>query len=133
MSQSILEYFDALERLIKNAPRVVPKNTKISNDSVAIEAGRKRGSIKRSRAMFSVLISAIDQAATNQNCCVQKSPGDVLKERNKKIKEEYGQLREQYEYLVSENIKMLVVIAELKKELAQFRGGNVIPLFLPKE
>ena len=40
---NLLDYFDALERLKSGKPINVPKGTKITNDSVALEAGRKRG------------------------------------------------------------------------------------------
>lgn len=47
MNETLEEYFDALERLKSNQPINVPKNSKINNDTVALEAGRKRGSIKK--------------------------------------------------------------------------------------
>ncbi len=54
------EYNQALERLIKNTPINVPKGTKINKDTVALEAGRKRGSIKKNREIFNELINKID-------------------------------------------------------------------------
>jgi predicted acyltransferase (DUF342 family) len=36
---SIVEYFEALERLKKGEPLIVQKDTKISKDSVSLEAG----------------------------------------------------------------------------------------------
>ena len=39
-------YLSALERLKNNTPVVLPKGTRISKDTVALEAGRKRSSIK---------------------------------------------------------------------------------------
>ena len=41
----IEEYFKALERLKKNKPLNVPIGTKITNDAVSLEAGRKKGTI----------------------------------------------------------------------------------------
>ena len=41
------EYYKALDRLIQNKPINVPIGTKINNDTVALEAGRKRGSLKK--------------------------------------------------------------------------------------
>ena len=43
------DYYAALERLKANKPEVLPKGSAINNDTVALEAGRKRGSIKKSR------------------------------------------------------------------------------------
>lgn len=43
------EYYAALERLKVNKPTIITKGSAINNDTVALEAGRKRGSIKKSR------------------------------------------------------------------------------------
>lgn len=43
------EYELARLRIKKNKPIIVPRFTKISLDSVAIEAGKKQGSIRKSR------------------------------------------------------------------------------------
>ena len=40
------DYYAALERLKANKPIVLPKGSAINNDTVAMEAGRKRGSTK---------------------------------------------------------------------------------------
>lgn len=66
MSSSMAEYFEALDRLNKGANKVVPKGTRITNDSVALEAGRGKGSIKKSRPVFTALIAAIEAAASEQ-------------------------------------------------------------------
>ena len=66
MSSSMAEYFEALDRLKKGANKVVPKGTRITNDSVALEAGRGKGSIKKSRPVFTALIAAIEAAASEQ-------------------------------------------------------------------
>jgi hypothetical protein len=47
INSTLEECFQALERLIKNRPINVPMNSKINKDTVALEAGRKRGSIKK--------------------------------------------------------------------------------------
>jgi len=58
---AVNEYYAALERLKANKPTVLPKGSAINNDTVALEAGRKRGSIKKSR--HAALVEAIEQAA----------------------------------------------------------------------
>lgn len=63
MSDILREYFEALDRIKKGRPINVPKATKITNDSVSLEAGRKKGTIKKSRPIFSELIAAINAAA----------------------------------------------------------------------
>lgn len=67
MSEMLGEYFEALERLKQGKPHHVSVGTKISNDSVALEAGRNKGAIKKSRSIFADLIVAIEVAAKEQN------------------------------------------------------------------
>ena len=55
-SDPLADYFEALDRLQKGRPRIVPLGTKITNDAVSLEAGRKKGSIKKSRDLFKDLI-----------------------------------------------------------------------------
>ncbi len=50
MADILQDYFDALERLKTGKPVNVPKGTKITNDSVSLEAGRKKGTIKKIQA-----------------------------------------------------------------------------------
>ena len=42
MPDILKDYFEALERLKKGKPTNVPKGTRITNDSVSLEAGRKK-------------------------------------------------------------------------------------------
>ena len=53
-------YYSALERFVNNVPVIVPLGTKISYDAVSLEAGKSKGSIKKSRLMFTDLIKKID-------------------------------------------------------------------------
>lgn len=64
--KSLGKYYEALDRLIKNSPNVVAKGTKISYDSVSLEAGQSKGSIKKSRPVFSELIKTIDKHKVNK-------------------------------------------------------------------
>src|SRR5258708_24791305 len=74
--QPLEEYFAALERLKAGNPKIVRKGTKITNDAVSMEAGRGKGSIKKSRDAFADLISSITLAAAEQS-----SPKNKQKER----------------------------------------------------
>lgn len=65
MSEMLKDYFEALERLKSGKPVIMPKGTKITNDSVSLEAGRKKGTIKKSRQIFAELIKAIDDTTIN--------------------------------------------------------------------
>ena len=88
----IEDYYKALDRLISNKPINVEKGTKINNDTVALEAGRKRGTIKKSRPAFDSLIKAIEQAQSEQNLPMEK-----LKLQKSKYKDDAEDYRQKYE------------------------------------
>ena len=71
---AIDEYYAALERLKANKPIILPKGSAINNDTVAMEAGRKRGSIKKSRhaALIEAIELAVQQAGQNVLSSTQK-------------------------------------------------------------
>jgi len=120
---SLKEYFEALERIITDTPLHVPKGAKITNDSVAIEAGRKKGSIKKSRDNFSNLIAAIKLAAEEQN---KKSSNIQDKLNSTKIKA--AQYRTDLEAALARELSLLYEVYELKKQLAKITGSNIIPI-----
>lgn len=91
-TSAMTNYFAALDRLVKGTPTVVAKGTKITNDSVALEAGRGKGSIKKSRSVFTALIEAIDLAAAEQ-----VKPAGLDKAKLKTAKEEAKRYRELWE------------------------------------
>lgn len=63
---AVNEYYSALGRLLKNNPERVNKGTAINKDTVALEAGRKRGSI-RNRPEFAQLIHDIESESAKKN------------------------------------------------------------------
>lgn len=63
---TLKEYHEALGRLKKGLPKKVAKGSRINNDTVAQEAGRRKGSIKKSRPVFAELIEAIKAASSEQ-------------------------------------------------------------------
>ena len=85
MNDTLQEYFEALERLKSNNPINVLKNSKINNDSVALEAGRKRGSIKKSREIFAELIEAINNASQESNTEYDKLESKIFKLKNRRV------------------------------------------------
>ena len=80
------EYYAALERLKVNKPTILAKGFAINNDTVALEAGRKRGSIKKSR--YAALVEAIELAAqeAGQNFLSPHSRLKKLKIRLRQLK-----------------------------------------------
>ncbi len=121
--QPLAEYFDALNRIKSGHPRIVPKGTKITNDAVALEAGRGKGSIKKSRIVFADLIQSIDEAAAEQ-----AKPGSDQKERLNKAKATADQCRRDLEAALARELSLLHELYETKKKLARLTGEKVLPL-----
>lgn len=113
MSETLIEYYQALERLEKNKPINVPKGTKITNNAVSLEAGKSKGSIKKSRPIFDDLILKINQA--NQKTNIDKTI---------KFKNEINELKKLYDNSLAREIilnyklsKALEIIEELKSRI----------------
>lgn len=110
------EYYTALERLKVNKPNVLPKGSAINNDTVALEAGRKRGSIKKSR--HAALIETIELAAqeVGQNVLSPAQRIEQAKTKTKAVKSDYEQLKEDYEKLLEKVNSLLLENFELKQK-----------------
>ncbi|MFY4803621.1 hypothetical protein ACOTWC_06050 [Aliarcobacter butzleri] len=113
MSDSNLEvYFEALKRLKDNKPINMPVGTKINNDTVSLEAGRKRGSIKKSREVFDFLIEEINNAKTEPY-----KNEVILKEKVDKYKKLYLKYKEYYEQVLVRELMLVERLKELEKEI----------------
>lgn len=110
------EYYAALERLKANKPTVLPKGSAINNDTVAMEAGRKRGSIKKSR--HAALVQAIELAAqqAGQNVLSPTQQIEQAKSKTKAVKSDYEQLKEDYEKLLEKCTSLLMENFELRRK-----------------
>ena len=120
MTDAVTDYYAALERLKKR------KGARINNDTVALEAGRKKGSIKKSRPQFTELIAAIDAANV-----VTGRPKLELSERLNRAKGDAKDLQAQLDESLARELSLLRQVFSLRKELAALRGGSVLPL-LPR-
>ena len=120
MATTLDEYFEALTRLKSNRPVSVPKGTKITNDAVSLEAGRSKGSIKKSRPLFADLIAAIDVAAAEQS-----APAAVDQAKIAKSKAQVAHYRALYEEAIAREISLLKENFELKRDLHR-RGGKKV-------
>ena len=120
MTDAVTDYYAALERLKKR------KGARINNDTVALEAGRKKGSIKKSRPQFAELIAAIDAASS-----VVGRPKLELNERLNRAKGDAKDLQAQLDESLARELSLLRQVFSLRKELAALRGGSVLPL-LPR-
>jgi hypothetical protein len=123
MTQPLTDYFEALERLKTGRTTHVPKGTKITNDAVALEAGRGKGSIKKSRAIFNGLIQAIDAATAEQ-----AKGQHQQREKLDKAKITVNQYRRELEASMAREVSLLYELYETKKQLARLTGANVLPL-----
>lgn len=117
------DYFEALNRLKEGKPNVVDKGTRITNDAVALEAGRGKGSIKKSRPVFTELIAAIDEAARIQ--ALSRHAQKVKLDKAKSLADEY---LGKWESALCRELCLLRELAELKKKLAKLTGENVLPI-----
>lgn len=132
--EPLTEYYQALERLIKGCPKRVPKGTKITNDSVALEAGRGKGSIKKSRKSHSDLISDIC-AAAKQSLQKNVQADDQLNKSKQQAKDLQNKLEASY----ARELSLLIEMFELKKTIAAFQEqfelpvDNVVPILRKKQ
>lgn len=121
------DYYAALERLKANKPIILPKGSAINNDTVAMEAGRKRGSIKKSR--HAALIEAIELVAQEVGQIVLSPTQQVEKAKNKTkaVKTNYEQLEEDYEILLGKCNSLLMENFELRKKYnnSKFKTLNI--------
>lgn len=110
------EYYAALERLKINKPIVLSKGSAINNDTVALEAGRKRGSIKKSRHI--ALVDMIELAAqeVGQNVLSSIQQIEKAKSKTKAVKTDYEQLEEDYEKLLEKCNSLLLENFELRQK-----------------
>ena len=104
-------------------PIRVSQNTYISNDSVSLEAGRKHGSIRKSRAVFSELIVAIEAAAAQQ---LEDRAQREARSTSAAVSDKSYRLL--WEDALQRELSLLREILDLKQRLAKLTGSNVIPL-----
>ena len=117
------EYFAALERLKQGRPAIVPKGVNISNDAVAFEAGRGKGSIKKSRPVFADLIRAIDAAVREQ-----RQPKNEHQARIDQARRAANQYRRELEASLAREISLLHELYAVRKKLSRLTGEAVLPL-----
>ncbi len=110
MSKALNDYFEALDRLKVNKPINIPKDSKINNDNVALEAGRKKGSIKKSRESFAILIEAIKEASKTQNIKTDNRDSKIEKQKDK-----IEELTKLYESSLNRELMLIEQLNELEK------------------
>ena len=127
---AVKEYFAALERLKQNKPERVEKGSEINKDTVALEAGRKRGSI-RNRPGFERLIEAIATASSEPRTVptkkrTQENPRQTA--QIEMLKRDLDIARSRYMSLLYLNAEMAKAIRKLGGEVPQFGGVSDISI-----
>ncbi|TFW10425.1 hypothetical protein E4K72_00925 [Oxalobacteraceae bacterium OM1] len=122
-TRTVERYFAALDRLKKGRPLIVPTGTKITNDAVSLEAGLKRGCIKKSRPQFAELVAAIATAAMEQ-----AKPEREHAERLSRVRYTAEELQKQLDAALAREFSLLVELFEARKQLAALSGDRVLPI-----
>lgn len=124
-------YYEALKRLQKNKPKNVPKGTAINKDTVALEAGKKRGSIRK-RPGFEQLIDDIDAAS---EATAKRTPTEIAGEQVAKkdaeidaLKQENEILKTRYMSLLYQNYEMANLIQKHKIKVPKFGSARSITI-----
>ncbi|MDR6382147.1 hypothetical protein [Paraburkholderia caribensis] len=120
---ALKDYYAALQRLREGRSEILPRGSAITNDAVSIEAGRAKGSIKKSRPVFAELIREIQQAAL-----AIKDPVRESKTKLEKSKREAMHFRLAYEAALARELSLIKELYEAKKILANITNRQVIPL-----
>ncbi|REG45526.1 hypothetical protein B0G80_9131 [Paraburkholderia sp. BL6669N2] len=124
MSNALDEYRQALQRFEEGRPQIVPKGTRITNDAVALEAGRGKGSIKKSREMFAELIAEISAAAARQAKLGANDAGPAIKA----AKHRAEQYRRLWEEALAREASLMMELLEVRREMARLTGEKVLPI-----
>lgn len=116
------QYFAALERL-------KARGEPISNDAVALEAGKGRGSIKKSRPAHAELVAAIDKAMKEQQeTKVVADPVPGLKRDIEELKRRLDQSLDREVALLHELYHLRAKVNQLSEENRQLKMGRLVPV-----
>ena len=114
MASTIIEYFEALNRLVE-------KDVKPTFDAVAIEAGRKKGSIRRGLDRHKDLVAAIDWAAEQFGKEAEKSKEFQQATRIDKLKKERDQYKLRYDNLLDKHLGVINQLEEQRLKIMKLR------------
>lgn len=114
MASAVIEFFEALNRLVE-------RGVKPTFDGVAIEAGRKKGSIRRGLDRHKELVAAIEKAAEAFGKESEQSKEFKQAARIEKLKKERDKYLERYNALLSEHIGAIYQLEELRIENLELR------------
>jgi len=115
--------YNALDRLVKGKPTIVAKSAKINNDNVALEAGRKKGSIKKTRPTFEPLIDAIKAANEKLSKNSNQDKIKLIKAKDESLK--YKAL---WEESLAREISLIHENSELKTQVKKLSNQKISKL-----
>lgn len=114
-------YFEALTRLLNKKPEIISDlSYKINLDTVAIEAGRKRGSIKSGRESFQLLISEIEKAAV-----IYEEKNKQKRNNPEKYKKKYTALKKKYDDCLNREAILIEKLFLLKSKVSILENKNI--------
>lgn len=120
------DYFAALKRIIEGKTRILSANSSINKDTVALEAGRKRGSIKKSRVEHSSIIAAIEAAAAQSLIAPKQTLKlENLKQKKKTNHEEIKRLKKDYEQALCQIVSLIHQNHALQAKLLALTGDSL--------
>jgi len=105
-TETLSDYYAALERLIKRK-----------------EAGRKKGTIKKSRPIYALLIKDIENAALEQSQIHKHYQIKLTQSRNATT-----ELRKQLDEAYAREVSLLAELLETKRKLHALTGESILPL-----
>lgn len=108
--KTLKTYHEALKRLKTNKPIRIKGNYKINKDTVALEAGMKRGTIKKSRPIFEQLIIDIENAENERTAKTTKYIDQIEKYKAKAKKFE-----SLYNEAINRELMLYLRLEELEK------------------
>ena len=108
-------YWRAFYRLKNDKPIVLPKGSKVNLDNVAMEAGRKRGAIKRSRRSQNEIVAAID----NSSIQISNSHRNLVRKLGNESRRALD-YKSQYHKLLNHTIMLNNKIKEQEEIIAKF-------------
>ncbi|BFT65044.1 hypothetical protein [Pseudomonas moorei] len=122
-SDSVFQYFEALQRLVEGRPARVPIGTAITLNAVALEAGKSAGSIKKQRPVYHELIKEVMRFAAEQKLRAQ--PKKLVNESIRRWKEEAECWKKLYHQSLAREVMLLHQLDEAEHLLRN--DENVYP------
>jgi hypothetical protein len=114
MAGAIIEYLEALNRL-------VGRGVKPTLDGVAIEAGRKKGSIRQGLDRHKDLVTSINYAAKQFGRTEEKSMEFQQASRIDKLKKERDKYKDWYDNLLAKHIGAIYQLEDQRIEIVELR------------